>query len=132
MITRLLTAAWLGCHGAVQAGTPGRVEVQEIKPLLVAAIDSVDGTSRGQLAGAVAETITGHFQASSPLFVDVSTERRFAQSGCSRLIVRIWQEGVRQPTPTTAGASTPAATGRSSLEVGLNYCRDGRPPASLR
>jgi hypothetical protein len=64
------------------------------------------------------------FKASSPILIDVSTERRYQQPGCSRLKVTFSQEGVHLP-----GASgTPQ---RRTVDVGLNYCRDGKPPKSL-
>ena len=104
---------------AAQDHTP----VQDARPLLIAAIDAADGRSRGVLVGEIANAITQRFKGTSPIFIDVATERRYAQAGCSRLKVRFWQDGVRLP-----GAPMPR---RQTIDFGINYCRDGQPPKSL-
>lgn len=101
-----------------------RTQVEEIKPLLLQAIDAPDGRARGRLVGRLADAITAKFKGTSPILIDVDTEKRYAQAGCRRLKVTVWQEGVLLP-----GAAAPR---RQTIEVGLNYCRDGRPPASLQ
>ena len=63
------------------------------------------------------------FSASSALFMDVTTLARYAQDGCRRLNVRFWQEGVR----LAAGQ----APNRQTIDIGINYCRNGQPPANL-
>lgn len=90
---------------------------------MIAAIDSPAGVAHGVLAGDMADAITRRFKATSPIYIDVSTERRYAQSGCSRLKVVFWQEGVLLP-----GAPAPR---KQTIEMGINYCRDGLPPKSL-
>lgn len=90
---------------------------------MISAIDAPDGRARGVLVGRVADTIAQRFKSTSPLYIDVDTERRYAQAGCSRLNVRFWQDGVQLP-----GAPAPR---RQTIDLGINYCRDGRPPRSL-
>lgn len=100
-----------------------RIAVSDARPLLLAAIDAPDGRAHGVLSGPMAEAITGRFKATSPVYIDVSTERRYAQPGCRRLKVSFWQDGVQLP-----GAPGPR---RQTIDFGLNYCRDGLPPRSL-
>ena len=100
-----------------------RVPVPDAKALMLAAIDATDGQALGVLVGAVADAITRQFKGTTPIYIDVSTERRYAQSGCSRLKVRFWQDGVQLP-----GAPAPR---RQTVDFGINYCRDGQPPRSL-
>ena len=112
---------------ALMVATPswagGRVPVQDAKALMVAAIDAANGQAQGVLVGDVADAITRHFKSTTPIFIDVSTERRYTQAGCSRLKVRFWQDGVQLP-----GVAAPR---RQTLDFGINYCRDGLPPRSL-
>ncbi len=105
------------------AAAQDRTPVQDARPLLIAAIDAADGQSRGVLVGEIANAITQRFKGTSPIFIDVATERRYAQAGCSRLKVRFWQDGVQLP-----GAPMPR---RQTIDFGINYCRDGQPPKSL-
>jgi len=100
-----------------------RVAVRDAKQLLIAAIDAPSGQAQGVLVGEVAEAITRRFQGTTPIYIDVSTERRYAQAGCSRLKVSFWQDGVQLP-----GAPSPR---RQTIDFGIDYCRDGRPPKSL-
>ena len=100
-----------------------RVAVDDVRILLVAAIDSPTGQAHGRLTGAMAKLLTERFRASGPLLIDVSTLRRYRQEGCSRLNVSFTQEGVNLPKSASAE--------RKSVDVGLNYCRDGKPPSSL-
>lgn len=99
-----------------------RVNVRDAKLLLIAAIDAPSGQAQGVLVGEVAEAITRRFQGTTPIYIDVSTERRYAQAGCSRLKVSFWQDGVQLP-----GAPSPR---RQTIEFGIDYCRDGQPPKS--
>lgn len=109
--------------GTSAATTQDRTPVQDARQLLIAAIDAADGQSRGVLVGEIADAITQRFKGTSPIFIDVATERRYAQPGCSRLKVRFWQDGVQLP-----GVSAPR---RQTIDFGINYCRDGQPPKSL-
>ena len=100
-----------------------RLPVEDVRVLMVAAIDSPAGQALGFLTGKQADAITQQFRASTPILIDVTTERRYQQPGCSRLKVSFSQEGLHLP-----GSSGPQ---RRTVDVGLNYCRDGKPPKSL-
>ncbi|WP_232834570.1 hypothetical protein [Rhodoferax ferrireducens] len=102
---------------------PPRTPVSDARPVLLAAIQASNGEAHGMLTGDVANAITQRFGATSPIFIDVTTERRYQQPGCSRLKVLFWQDGVLLP-----GAKDPR---KQSMEFGINYCRDGLPPKSL-
>lgn len=97
---------------------------QETRALMVAAIDAPDGRAQGTLTGPLADAVRTRFNAAGPIEVEVTTLRRYAQPGCRRLNVRFMQVGVRLP-----GASAPRA---QTVDFGINYCRDGAPPASLK
>jgi len=100
-----------------------RLPVEDFRVLLVSAIDAPGGTAHGILIGSMAEALTAKMKATSPILIDVSTERRYQQSGCSRLNVRFSQDGVVLP-----GTTVPR---KQTFDLGLNYCRDGMPPKSL-
>lgn len=100
-----------------------RLRVEDVRALLISAIDSPTGQAQGLLIGPVAQRITEHFKATSPILIDVTTERRYRQPGCSRLKLTFSQDGVNLP-----GAPAPE---RRTVDIGLNYCRDGTPPKSL-
>ena len=119
IVLSLLLATALDCS----AQAPDRTPVADPRPLLLAAIQSTDGQARGVLTGDVADAISKRFAASTPIFIDVTTERRYVQTGCSRLKVTFWQDGVLLP-----GAKAPR---KQTIEFGINYCLDGLPPKSL-
>ncbi|PND33876.1 hypothetical protein C1I89_06355 [Achromobacter pulmonis] len=100
-----------------------RTRVTDARPVLLAALQSSDGTAHGVLTGEIADAITKHFEATSPIYIDVSTEKRYREPGCSRLKVLFWQEGVKLP-----GVAAPR---KQTIEFGINYCLDGLPPKSL-
>jgi hypothetical protein len=102
---------------------PVRTPVPDARPVLLAALGSTDGAAHGVLTGEVASAITRHFKASSPIYIDVTTLKRYRQQGCSRLNVLFWQEGVHLPE-----AKSPR---RQTIEFGIDYCLDGLPPRSL-
>jgi len=120
---RLLLPLLLASALSTAAPAQQRVSVENAKALLVAAIDAPDGQAHGILTGPLADAITERFKATTPIYVDVSTERRYAQEGCRRLKVRFWQDGVQSP-----GQPAPR---RQTIDFGINYCRDGMPPKSL-
>ena len=101
-----------------------RVPVPDARPVMLAALQSADGQAHGVLTGEMADAISKRFGATSPIYIDVTTERHYRQAGCSRLKVVFWQDGVLLP-----GASSPR---RQTMDFGINYCLDGRPPQSLR
>ena len=95
-----------------------RVPVDDVRVLLISAIDSPTGQAQGVLTGQMASLITDRFKAAGPILIDVTTERRYRQPGCTRQV-----DAVNLP-----GASGPE---RKTVDIGLNYCRDGTPPKSL-
>ena len=101
-----------------------RTRVPDARPVMLAAIQATDGQAHGILTGEMADAITKRFGATSPIYIDVATEKRYAQAGCSRLQVTFWQDGVRLP-----GATAPR---RQTMDFGIDYCLDGRPPQSLK
>ena len=103
---------------------PVRTPVPDARPVLLAALQAPDGTAHGVLTGEMADAITKHFEATSPIYINVTTEKRYREPGCSRLKVLFWQEGVKLPDV--------AAPRRQTIEFGINYCLDGLPPKSLR
>ena len=101
-----------------------RTQVPDARPMMLAALQATDGQSHGVLTCEMANAITRRFGATSPIFIDVTTEKRYAQPGCSRLKVTFWQDGVLLP-----GA---LSSRRQTMDFGINYCLDGRPPQSLK
>lgn len=111
------------CASSTFADTAQRTPVPDARAVMLAALRASDGQAQGILTGNVAEAITQRFNATSPVYIDVTTERRYQQAGCSRLNVLFWQEGVLLP-----GAK---ATRKQTMSFGINYCLDGLPPKSL-
>lgn len=125
--TRARTRAHFAGIGLILLATrahaePVRTPVTDARPVLLAALQSTDGTAHGVLTGEVADAITRHFQATSPIYIDVSTAKRYRETGCSRLKVLFWQEGVKLPDV--------AAQRKQTIEFGINYRLDGLPPKS--
>lgn len=123
----IMSVAWglalqIGAAAAWAEGSV-RTPVPDARPVLLSALQSADGTAHGVLTGEIADAITKHFQATSPIYIDVRTEKRYRQPGCSRLKVLFWQEGVQLPD-----AKGPR---KQTMEFGINYCTDGLPPKSL-
>ena len=122
MKTYATVALSLALCTAAAAMAQERIAVNDAKPLLIAAIEAPGGQAHGVLVGDIADAITQRFKATTPIYIDVSTERRYAQAGCSRLNVRFWQDGVQLP-----GVPAPR---RQTIDFGVDYCRDGQPPRS--
>lgn len=122
---RYFVVTWLAALSglALEVSAQDRTPVQDARPLLIAAIDAPGGAAHGKLVGEIANAITQRFKGTSPIYIDVTTERRYAQAGCRRLKVRFWQDGVQLP-----GVPAPR---RQTIDFGINYCRDGQPPKSL-
>jgi hypothetical protein len=120
--TLVIAAAALAAHIAC-AQDSTRIPVEDVRVLLISAIDSASGEARGVLTGQMAKMITDRFRATGPILIDVTTRKRYAQPGCSRLNLRFTQDGVQLP-----GAAAPQL---KTVDIGLNYCRDGLPPKSL-
>ena len=124
--TRIVcTAAWASmCLRCVAAhAEPVRTPIPDARPVLLAALQSADGTAHGVLTGEMVDAITKRFEATSPIYIDVTTEQRYRAPGCSRLKVLFWQEGVRLPEVK--------APHKQTIEFGINYCATGLPPKSL-
>ena len=122
MKTHALVALLPALCTAVAAMAQERIAVKDTKPLLIAAIEAPGGQAHGVLVGDIADAITQRFKGTTPIYIDVSTERRYTQAGCSRLNVRFWQDGVQLP-----GVPAPR---RQTIDFGVDYCRDGQPPRS--
>jgi hypothetical protein len=102
----------------------GRLPVKDARVLMVMALQAPDGQAHGTLTGESADAISRRFKANTPISIDVTTDKRYRQPGCSRLKVTFWQDGVWLP-----GAQ---AQRKQSIEFGINYCLDGMPPKSLQ
>lgn len=122
VVLAFYSAMLCAATSAAPEATP-RVAVNDPKVLMLAAIDAPDGRAAGMLTGDLADAISQRFSATSALFMEVTTLARYAQDGCRRLNVRFWQEGVR----LAAGQAPQSQT----IDIGINYCRNGQPPASL-
>ena len=123
MKPQALLATAMSLCAVATAQAQQRIAVHNARPLLVAAIDSPSGQAHGVLLGDIADAITQRFKGTTPIYIDVSTERRYAQTDCRRLKVRFWQDGVQLP-----GVPAPRL---QTIDFGINYCRDGQPPKSL-
>ena len=120
---RLLAAAIaVGASVLPIGATAGARVVEDLRPLLVEAIDAADGASRGVLAGPPSEVLRRRGVSSEPLEVEVTTLKAYRQPGCKRLNVRFAQRAVRS-------GNAPARD--RAIAFQLNYCRDGQPPWSL-
>lgn len=118
-------AAALVIASSANAQTPAvvRTPVTDPRPLLIGAIASPSGEAHGVLTGEIAAAVSQKFKSTMPINIDVTTEKRYAQAGCSRLKVLFWQDSVVLP-----GATAPR---KQTIEFGINYCRDGQPPRPL-
>lgn len=117
-------ALMAGISSLVLADEVPRAQVSDPRPVMLAALQSVNGEAHGILSGEIADALTQRFAATSPIYIDVTTEKRYTQAGCARLKVSFWQDGVLLP-----GASSPR---RQTIDFGINYCLDGQPPQSLK
>lgn len=114
----------LACFPALGQGDGvQRRPVEEVRPLLIEAIDAPAGEAHGRLVGKIADAIGRQFKTAEPINVDVTTLMRYAEEGCRRLSVLFSQDGVQ------LGQGVPAK--RQTIEFGINYCRTGMPPRSL-
>ncbi len=121
VVRALLAAAMVICPVAL-AATSGTRLVEDLRPLLIEAIDAADGAARGVLRGPPAEVLRRRGVSSEPLEVEVTTLKVYRQPGCRRLNVRFAQRAVR------TGNEPPRDR---AMAFQLNYCRDGQPPRSL-
>jgi len=122
---RRLLAAGIAAGGAWLApisATAGERVVEDLRPLLVEAIDAADGASRGVLGGPPSEVLRRRGVSSAPLEVEVTTLKVYREPGCRRLNVRFAQRAVK------TGDRPPQDR---AMAFQLNYCRDGQPPRTL-
>lgn len=108
-------ASLLLAHGAV-AQSSARIQVTEIKPLLIRAIEQ--GSAHGVLVGEAATYLRQKFDSSTPIEIDVRALHALPQQGCSRLEVTTRQKDVLEKTKRDD----------KELVYQLSYCRDGRFP----
>lgn len=108
-------ASLLLAHGA-WAQPSVRMQVTEIKPLLIRAIEQ--GSAHGVLVGESTAYVRQKFDASAPIEIDVRALHALPQPGCSRLEVRTRQKEVLEKT----------SRGDKELIYQVSYCRDGRFP----
>ena len=101
-----------GAEGAPLA----RIQVTEIKPLLIRAIEQ--GSAHGVLVGEAATYLRQKFDSSTPIEIDVRSLHALPQPGCSRLEVTTRQKDVLEKTKRDD----------KELVYQLSYCRDGRFP----
>ncbi len=123
-ITILLQRARYGARAlaaAVALLAPFTCAAGDLRAVLRQAIESADGTARTVLDGPDSAALRQGFGGAAALAVDVSTLKVYAQPGCRRLNLAF---RVETPGP---GSKSP-----HRVDLGLNYCRDGSPPASLR
>ena len=117
--SKLQWACMLVClvlaHGT-SAQPLARMEVTEIKPLLLRAIDQ--GAAHGVLVGESATYLRQKFDARTPIEIDVQALHPLPQPGCSRLEVKTRQKDVLEK----------AQRSDKELVYQVSYCRDGRFP----
>ena len=93
----ILTGA-LACLVLIQsasAQTLSRIEVTEIKPLLLRAINQ--GAAHGVLIGISADYLRKKFDARAPIEIDVQVLHALPEPGCSRLEVKTHLSGELLP-----------------------------------
>ena len=101
---------------STSANPSARIQVSDIKPLLIRAIDQ--GSAHGVLVGEAASYVRQRFESSAPIEIDVRTLYALPQAGCSRLEVTTRQKDVLEK----------AKRGDKELTYQVSYCRDGRFP----
>ena len=109
-----LAAMALGQNAS--ANPSARIQVSDIKPLLIRAIEQ--GSAQGVLVGDAATYVRQKFGTNAPIEVDVRTLYALPQPGCSRLEVTTRQRDVLEK----------AQRGDKELTYQVSYCRDGRFP----
>ncbi len=101
---------------STSANPIARIQVSDIKPLLIRAIDQ--GSAHGVLVGEAATYVRQKFESTAPIEIDVRTLYALPQAGCSRLEVTTRQKNVLEK----------AKRGDKELVYQVSYCRDGRFP----
>ena len=110
------TIASLALAQGASANPSARIQVSDIKPLLIRAIDQ--GSAQGVLTGDAAAYVRQKFESTARIEIDVRTLYALPQPGCSRLEVTTRQKDVLEK----------ATRGDKELTYQVSYCRDGRFP----
>jgi len=97
---------------------------QQLRPLLMEAIDAPDGKASSIVYGEEATRLQTTLKTLAPVHAEVTTVARFKQPGCRRLQVKFTIPG--ELFKTTDGRMMPFSTG-----FRLNVCRDGSPPQDM-
>lgn len=108
---------------AVLASAPAladQMPITDVRPLLVAAINSPDGTARGVMVGEIVELMRRRGGTMSPIEVDVRTVGDSGTEGCKRLEVTTRQNAVTEP-----GKRIPED---KCFTYRINFCATGRFP----
>lgn len=110
------TLAFLVLAHSAAAQPLARIQVTEIKPLLIRAIEQ--GSAHGVLVGEAAIYLRQKFDSSTPIEIDVRSLHALPQQSCSRLEVTTRQKDVLEK----------AKRDDKELIYQVSYCRDGRFP----
>lgn len=113
LLGALVSAALTSNAGAEPAA---RMQVAEIKPLLLAALKH--GSSHGVLVGETASYVRRTFDSAAPIEIDIRALHALPQPGCSRLEVRTRQRGVLEQ----------GKRGDRELVYQVSFCSDGLLP----
>lgn len=97
-----------------------RMPITNVRPLLMAAINSPDGSARGVMVGEVAEVMLKRMGSANPIEVDVRMLHDLPQAGCKRLEVTTRQKAVIEP-----GKKLPED---KSLIYKVSFCGNGKFP----
>jgi len=110
------TLASLALAQDASANPAARIQVSDIKPLLIRAIEQ--GSAHGVLVGEAATYLRQKFDSSTPIEIDVRSLHALPQPGCSRLEVTTRQKDVLEKTKRDD----------KELVYQLSYCHEGRFP----
>jgi len=97
-----------------------RMPIKDVRPLLVAAINSPSGVAQGVMVGEVVEVMLKRMGSANPIEVDVRALYDLPQAGCKRLEVITRQKAVIEP-----GKKLPED---KLLAYKINFCANGRFP----
>jgi hypothetical protein len=114
----LLTGSLLALLASrgVEAQPSARMQVPDIKPLLLRAIER--GSAQGVLVGVAAAYTQRKFGSTSPIEIDVRRLQALPKPGCARLEVTTRQKDVVER----------GQKGDGELVYQVSYCRDGSVP----
>jgi len=113
----VLAALALAHSAAAQPSS--RMEVSEIKPLLIRAIEQ--GSAHGVLVGESAAYVRQKFDTTAPVEIDVRALHALPQPGCSRLEVNTRQKGVLEH----------GKRADRDIAYQVSYCRDDHFPDKM-